>query len=284
VNVRRNAVGLFSIVCTLLAPPAQAQPNEAAATAHRLMIRSGLSVQLRGFTDQVVGEFTRNDAKLDATLVTALVDAAKDAFRPERLQEDMTARIAKKLTAGDMKAALTWLETDVGQRVTRAEERASTSFDEKSLRAYAEGLKTAPLPAKRQKLISEVISATHAVRAAAAMQEMMAIGVALGMDSLQPSERRQGEARLRARIREVMPPEKVQAALAQQLPISYAWTYRAVSDLGRAVYADFLKSVAGKRYQDGMNAAFMEGLGRASLQVGELVGQRKRQGQSQTAL
>lgn len=276
-KAKPNAAGLFAIVLTLLAPCAQAQSDEAAATAQRLMIRSGLSVQLRGFTDQMVGEFTRNDARLDAAMVTALVAAAKAAFRPEQLQEDMTARIAKKLTAGDMKAALAWLETDAGMRITRAEELASASLDQQRLGEYAEGLKTRPLTAKRRKLISDLISATNAAHTAATMQEAMAIGVALGMDSLQPIGRRQGEAMLRGRIREAMPAQKLQAALAQQLPISFAWTYRAVSDADLAGYAGFMNSVAGKRYQDGMSAAFVEGIGRASVQVGELVGQRQRQ-------
>ncbi|HEU4922927.1 MAG TPA: hypothetical protein VFT23_07620 [Burkholderiales bacterium] len=39
----------------------------------------------------------------------------------------------------------------------------------------------------------------------------------------------------------------------------------------------FLKSAAGKRYQGGMNAAFMEGLSRASMQMGELAAARQRQ-------
>ena len=39
----------------------------------------------------------------------------------------------------------------------------------------------------------------------------------------------------------------------------------------------FLKGSAGKRYQDAMNAAFMEGLARASLQMGEFAGARQRQ-------
>jgi hypothetical protein len=38
-----------------------------------------------------------------------------------------------------------------------------------------------------------------------------------------------------------------------------------------------MSASAGKRYQDGMNAAFMEGLSRASMQMGELAGARQRQ-------
>lgn len=270
------AVHLFSVAAMLIAAGAHAQADDSAATAHRLMIRSGLSVQLRGFTDQLGDSIRQNAGNLDASVVANLVDAANQAFRPDALQLDITARVAKKLTVGDMKAALTWLETDAGGRVTRAEE-ASVSLDMERMSAYAEGLKTKPLPAKREKLISELMSVTGAARNAAAVAETMALGVALGMDSLQPRERRVGEATLRARVREAMPPEKMQALFGQQLPVTFAYIFRDTSDADLAAYAGFLKGVAGKRYQEAINAALLEGLARASVQVGEIAGQRQRQ-------
>jgi hypothetical protein len=193
------------------------------------------------------------------------------------LQQDMTARVAKKLTVGDMKAALVWLETEAGGRITRAEELVSVSFDAERANAFAEGLKSKPLSAQRQKLIADLMATTGAVRTAIATAETMAFGIAFGMDSLQPRERRLGEARIRAGVRQAMPPEKMQAFFGQQLPLTYAYTYRDVSDADLAGYVEFLKGAAGKRYQEGMNAVFLDGLGRASAQIGELAGQRQRQ-------
>lgn len=268
---------VISSLAVFLASPANAQSDEAAATAHRLVIRSGLSVQLRSFTGQIDSEIRQNPARLDQKFVNILADAAKEAFRAESLQEDITGRVGKKLTVADMKTALTWLESDAGRRVTQAEELSSTSFDVKSLQAYAERLKAKPLSAKRQQLIAELLSVTNAVKAVAGAQEAMALGVALGMDSLQPPERRAGEAALRGRIREMMPPEKIQAVLAEQLPVMSAYTYRDISDADLAGYVAFLKSAGGKRYQDATTAALIEALGRASVRVGELAAQRQRQ-------
>ena len=270
-----RAIACLPLALALLAPAAQAQSDEAGATAHRLMIRSGVSVQLRGFAAQIENEIKQNPARLDGQLIAALAAAAKEAFRAELLQQDMTQRIARKLTVADMKAALAWLETPVGRRVTLAEELASAASDGKSLGAYLERLETAPLPEKRKELVAELMASTHAVRAVAAIQEAIALGVALGMDSMQPREKRAGETALRQRLRQAMPPEKVQAALAQQLPLVYAYTYRELTDADLSAYLAFLKSSPGKRYQDGMLGAFVEGLGRASMQVGELAAQRK---------
>ena len=167
--------------------------------------------------------------------------------------------------------------SEPGKRITRAEEVASSSFDAARLGAYAEHLKASPLTAERQKLIAELISATGSVRVAMATTEAMALGVALGMDALQPQEHRVGEATLRARIRQAMPPEKMQAGFTEQMPVLYAYTYRDTSDADLAGYLRFLKGTAGKRYQDGISAAFVEGLGHASVRVGELAARRQRQ-------
>jgi hypothetical protein len=253
-----------------------AQSSDAAAMARQLMVRSGMSVQLRGFTAQIEGETKKNAANLDDKMVNALVASGKDAFRPDLLEADIGGRLAKKLTVGDMKGALAWLETDTGRRVTQAEELSSETIDEGRLHEYAETLKAKPLGPKRTKLITEVISASNAVRAYAATMEAITLGVAIGLDTLQPVDRRQGEARLRGKMLELMPPDKVKAGLTQQLPIVFALMYRDISDADLVSYVAFLKSVAGKRYQAGMTGAFTEGVRQASIRVGELVGQRQR--------
>jgi hypothetical protein len=115
------------------------------------------------------------------------------------------------------------------------------------------------------------------VRVAASVAESMALGIALGMDALQPRERRVGEARIRAHMRQALPADKLQALFAQQLPLSYAYTYREISDADLAAYVAFLRGATGKRYQEGMNAAFMEGIARASLRFGDFAATRERQ-------
>jgi uncharacterized protein (DUF2267 family) len=275
-TARESALRLFSAAALLLAPVLHAQTGESNATAQRLMVRSGLAVQLRGVTDQIVNDIRQNAGSIDSSTADRLVEAARQAFRPEALQQDITARVARKLTVDDMNVALAWLDTYAGARITHAEEVASGSMDITRLAEYAHRLQTKPLPAERQKIISDLISATGAVRVAAAVAETMALGIALGMDSLQPQERRVGEARLRAHIRRSMPADKAQAVYAQQLPVSYAYTYREISDADLAAYVGFLRGATGKRYQEGMNAAFMEGLARASLRMGEFAPTRQR--------
>jgi len=249
--------------------------SEATAMAERLMVQSGLTVQLRGLADSMGKDIRRESGNLDATQAAALAGAAKEAFRAELLQADMSALVARKLSVADMNAALTWLAGPIARQVTRAEE-ASATLDEQAFGAFLAKLKTQPLSAARMKIIAGLIGVTDAVKSTAAAQEAIGLGVAVGMNSMEPRERRVNEAELRRRIQQVLPPERIHAALSEQLPVLYAFTYRDVPDADLAQYVEFLRGGAGRRYQDAMTAAFIEGLGRASVRVGELASQRRK--------
>jgi len=118
-TVRATAAILFSVFAMAFSPMAQTQSDEVGATAHRLMIARNVGAA-SWFTGQIEAAFKQYSGKVDERILAALLEAAKEAYRPDLLQDDMTRRLAKKLTADDMENALTWLETDVGQRITQA--------------------------------------------------------------------------------------------------------------------------------------------------------------------
>ena len=141
---------------------------------------------------------------------------------------------------------------------------------------YVQGLRSQPLAEKRGQMLASVVAATNGAETVLATQEAIAAGVAVGMNSLQPKARRQGEAALRLRVRQSVRSETARSAITEQMPLVYAYFYRNVSDEDLGAYVRFLESAAGKRYQQGMTAAYVEGLGRACVLVGELAGQHQR--------
>jgi len=255
---------------------ALAQDDASLHTAQRLMQSSGLAVQLRGLPAQMEADFKQGGALLDQKLMEALLAAAKTSFQPEALEADITARVAKKLTIADMNAALAWLESSAGQRITRAEEVGSTEFDANRYAKYVESLRVKRLSDQRGQMLAAVVTATNGTEAALATQEAIALGVAVGMDTLQPAERRVGEATLRMRVRQAVRSETARSAIAEQLPPLYAYFYKDVADADLAAYVRFLGTTAGKRYQQAMTDAYLESLRRASVRVGELAGEQQR--------
>jgi len=269
----------LSLCCALACVPlmsALAQDDASVRTAQRLMQSSGLAVQLRGLPAQMETGFRQSSALLDQKRMETLLAAARSSFQPELLEADITARVASKLTLADMNAALAWLDSAAGGRITRAEELGSPEFDAGRYAQYVQSLRKKQLSDQRAQMLAAVVSATNGAEAALATQEAIALGGAMVMDTLQPPERRLGEATLRVRVHQAVRSEQARSAIAEQLLPLYAYFYRDVPEADLAAYARFLGTTGGKRYQQGMTDAYVERLRRASIRVGELAGAYQR--------
>jgi hypothetical protein len=253
--------------------PAPAAAQDAASVAHRLVVRSGLSVQLRsipkGFTEQV----DEMRGKAPDALVAAMAEAGKEAFRAEALQEEIEKILAGTLKVPEMQKAIAWLETETGRRVTLAEELASATMDEASMKAYQSRLKDKPPSAARKTLLQEILTVTNSVETAVNIVEATALGVAIGVDSMQPVQKRAGVALLRAQLQKAMPRDKLKAAMQEVLPAMTSYTYRDVSDADLTGYTAFLRGADGKRYNDAMMEALSQALVGASVRMGQLMEQ-----------
>jgi hypothetical protein len=262
-----------TLCIALAAQPALAQSQEALDTAQLLVVRSGLAVQLRGLVGQMKSGMEQQRGKVSDELVLKLVEAAGEAFRPEVLQDAIARDLARRLQVEDMKAALAWLGTDVGRRITLAEEAASNADDE-AFAKYAQGLKERKPTAARVSLINEIIEATYAEDVVVQGMQAMALGVALGMDSTLPRERRLGMARIEKEVNAALPKEKLKRELRATIAATSLYAYRDIGDDDLRLYVEFLRRPAGKRYSDEMTHAFMEALVRASVRLGQLVDQK----------
>ena len=259
------------VLFLLLASAAQAQ--DAAQLAQRLVERSGLAVQLQSVPKSFEDQMAAMRGKAPDELILALTDAGREAYRPEAMMQEITRNLADTLKPDEMRPVLAWLETGVGRRVTLAEERAS-SMNEESLQRYMEEIKAKPPGAQRRKLIEEVLEVTSGLEFGARLLEGMALGVAIGMDSTQPAQKRAGVALLRKQIEQVMPKEQVKAQLRMAMPAILGYTYREVSDADLGAYIAFLRSADGKRANDAITEAFTQAMVAASVRLGQLVDQR----------
>ena len=269
-HVRSLRIPLLAALLAL-APGAEARPNEALEVSRRLLHNSGLAVQLKSFPRQVEQDLATAQGRLPDELLNALRNAAKESFSPAAMHDDLVRGIAARLTIGEMRKALVWLDTDLGRRMTRVEELASEQLTPESLQAYAEGMKRRPLSAKRSELIAGLAAATKAVEGTANIIEGVALGIAVGMDSMQPVQKRLGMAALSEQLRQSMPPEKIREALGAVTPVMYAYTYRDVSDADLEAYLAFNRSNSGVRYNDAMMGALTEALAKAGLRVGAAI-------------
>jgi hypothetical protein len=267
--LRRSAL----LLALLVAPPAGAQSAEDLALAQRLVQRSGLTIQLDGMVKQMPEQFRAHAKDVPPEMVPTFIEAAKAAFVADALEAHVRQALATKMKRGDMQAAITWLETPAGRRVTVAEEQSAHTMNDQTLGAYAAQLRKKPLTDARGRLIGEIITVSLSMDAMVRMQQSMALGIAIGMDSTQPAQSRVGPTRLKTEVHRLLPASALRAAMEQTLPIIMAYTYRDVSDADLVSYRRFLQSEAGKRYNVAVMDALETAIVRASVRMGELLDQ-----------
>jgi hypothetical protein len=262
--------GLLAALAAFV-PPAHAQSKETLELAGRLFERAGLAVQLRSLPADFEQGVSQNHGKIPDEVIAALVEAGKKSYAVAALREEIVPVLAQKMPAADMKQVLAWLNGPLGRRMTLAEEGASGHMTQEAMQAYFEREKSKPANPKRAALIAELGATTNAAEIGATFMEAMALGIAMGMDAMQPVEKRIGVATLRARLRAVMPPDQIRANMSASLPAMYGFTYREVNDADLAAYVKFNGSPLGKRYNRAVTEALGEALTHASVRVGELV-------------
>jgi hypothetical protein len=261
-----------AVLWVLFAGVAQAQ--DAAKLAQLLVERSGVAVQLQAVPKTFTDQIPQLRGQLPDDLLLALTDAGREAYRPELMAKEIAQSLAESLKPAEMQKAIAWLETGVGRRVTLAEERASASMDDASLKRYAEQTKNQLPSSRRQKAIQDLIEVTGSLEFTAKLMEGTALGMAIGMDSSQPVQKRVGVAFLRKQIEKMMPRDQLKETLAQAMPGMFGYTYREVNDADLEAYAAFLRSSNGKRVNDAIADAFGQAMIAASVRVGQLVDQR----------
>lgn len=263
------AGALLALAAT--AQPAWPQSQEALEAANRLVVRSGLAAQIEAMPKQIDEEFAQSRGKLPDEILDAIAAAAKESFRPAVLQQEVGRSLAGRMQLGEMQKVTAWLETDLGGRVTRAEEQAARSMTPRTMLAHAEQMKSRPPSQRRMAALAELAAVTKATEAAANVFEAIALGMMIGMDTAQPAQNRIGIAALKSRLRQSMPREKLTESLDAALPEIFSYTYRDVSDADLAAYLAFNRSELGSRYNDAVVAAFTEALAGASVRVGQLM-------------
>jgi hypothetical protein len=245
--------------------------QDAERLAQRLVERSGLAVQLESIPKNFAAQIDMLRGKLPPELLAAIEESAGEAYEPGRMAQEIAQTLAQTLTPDEMQPVLAWLETDVARRVTLAEERAAASMDDATLKRYAEQTKNEQPRAQRQQLIQDLVQATGSLEFGARLMEGIVLGVSIGMDSVQPVQKRAGVAFIRKQIEKAMPKEQLKEDLRVAMPGLFAYTYREVSDADLEAYLVFLRSADGKRCNDAVGEALTHAMVAASVRLGQAV-------------
>ncbi len=244
----------------------RAEPSP--APLDRLIQRSGLDAQLAHFEAAMQHGITQAHAsqqQLPYEELNRMRKAVAHAYAASSLRPALRAELSKRLTAAEITAALAWLDSPTGRRLTALEEKAATIEAQQRLESAAQrGIP--PLGDARTKTLHGLVEATRADQVAVSVLIETAIGINEGLALFGAESSGASLGNLRRELEAER--AKLVAELHQQTFVAFALVYAEATDAELAALLAFARSPAGARYHDVTSRAFASTLSQAAKRLG----------------
>lgn len=246
------------------------------ARIEQLMRKSGLWEQLGAMQAQVregiaagrSGDAGKDEKRLDDADFAKLLTLASNAFSPERLRTATSTRLAQELSDEDVSELLVFVESDLGQRFTRAEE-AVASLDPGKLESGAKAA-LASASGKRKALLRRMIVVLRADEIAADMVGNMATAIMFGISASLP-EADAETAMERSRRQSAAQRPQVVAYFKEFTYRQAAYAYREIGDADLEKYVAFNETPVARHFNEATSRALDYAVVQCSLQLGRAI-------------
>jgi len=220
--------------------------------AEELYSKSGLEEQVKDIGAAVLVGYRNNYRRSDKHSVRdeqinrQIERVIDDSFDPETLRDTVIVGQTTDLSAEDLEAALAWLDSPVGEKVTELEEKASSEEGVKGLQDFARNFNKSSVSAERVRLIRELDQALHITETA--LDITLSTQFALSMTT------REGDETLtRDDIRDLFDDfqkyrPQLEPLVENRVHASLLYTYQQLTDKELGEYLAFAKSAKGAKY------------------------------------
>lgn len=272
---------LLAVGCLLVAGSAVAADRISTETADAIARKSGVVDQLADFGPSMRAGITTNPelaSKMTEEQLGTLLKAFEAAYAPARLAADINAELVKQLKPAAAKDALTWLESELGIRITALENSATELANDPEKMAAAQKL-LERLPPRRAERYIALMKATGADESGAQIVLNSSLGMAYGasatLGSTPPSL-----DELRKELEKGRP--QMVEALGNAYIAMFASVYQGLAETELDQYLAFAESASGKAYHKAITAALDHALTNAAKEAGRQVGESSRARKTQS--
>ncbi len=189
-----------------------------------------------------------------AKLAKRLQAAVTHVYGANAVKREMVAHLEKHLEKATTNAALHWLRSDPGRKITRMEIAATTLEGQQQAMAYFQSFEKSPPTDTRVELVSDLALATDAVE----MGIETAINVQAAILAALSSQSAKGQGSSISNVKKQLDQQRdaIRETIAQQTIMSFLYTYRDLSDEELGAYIKFANSKSGRAYHDTLSAGF----------------------------
>ena len=231
-----------------------------------LMEKSGLSEQVNQFPAYInQGMMQRKNTGVSPQELESISRILNESFHPDALRKDIKANLKVSLSPIDIQGALKWLNSPLGEKITKLEELASTPQAQIEMQEQAEGLLS---QGTRVEMAQRLDVAIRASEAQVTVIENMAIAAAVAAGSSLDGEEVSLEAiseKVRAEVRPHYETYQIMTI------VGFIFSYQSLTDEELVEYIEFAESKVGQRYHQSMIEALDNAVTTASTKMGTLI-------------
>ncbi len=244
-----------------------------------LMSKSGLNRQLEQMPLLIqagIAEANQETQALSPQAVDELSSTAARAFDPGALKQKVHKHIQDNLPENDMREAMAWLSSPLGDRIKRLDEKAETPEAYRAMMKMADKLTGNRARVELVRKLDRAVKATE-TGVAASMSTQTALIVAL-TSKMKPDKRPSFET-----IVNMVEENKgeLKSAVEQQSILGFLYSYSELTDAEIGQYLQFAESDSGRKYHavvaDGFNKALAGAARELCAQIEQSSGQERQE-------
>ena len=253
----------LAISCILLVvSPALAVSGPDEPIVGELMEVSGLTEQIprlpneyMTLVDQLLAGLERQRRPTSRSLRREIRQSFVDALTPEHLQSDIRSRLLKSLHPEATLAAMSWLRSDVGKKIT-TEVSASSAENRVQFATFFLQLQLERPAPERLQLIRRIEEIAQGSQMATEAWEAIVAAVARTLESEYRTTNPQNKKNLEEYLASVR--GSVKGMFEQGRLFQGLFTYRTLTDEELKAYAEFLETPAGRDVTQTVNRAVQD--------------------------
>jgi hypothetical protein len=263
----------FPLTIFLLCLPLATNAKPASdALLQSLYVKSGMQTQVgqiqptirEGF-DQAASSGRFANA-LNNKVVSAVRNAFVKAFVPETMQKTILEELGKRLSSDDVGAALTWLDSPLGSRITRLEEIASSANTMKDFPRFRKSLQEKPPAPARLELIARLDKAARATETGVEIAMATQLATVVALNSLLARDKPVPVLDLKHQIEKSRP--QMKKMIEAQIRDFSLFTYRSLKGSELQEYLNFVESAPGRKYMSAAAAGLVKAMIDSVLNLG----------------
>lgn len=228
-------------------------------TANELFLKSGIKTQIEAIPKAVLLGFQASVNQ--AAHLRKLTPSEKDyyqqlineAYNSAELQKVVTDYMVAQLNEVEMNAALGWLNTPLGQKITSLENAVVGKEASLEMVRYVQSLEKNPPPKAFFNHVDRLAKELNATDIAVEMAMNSQMAITLAMATVEPKTTEEQLEYIQKELNQAR--SLIQAIVKQEIMTNLMFTYRSVSTDELEQYIQFTASEKGKKYQLAMAQA-----------------------------